>query len=181
MRRCLVAASFLVLALMLVPNEAPGDGKKGDKPKANDGVITDWGKPKDFEVGKVNAYWIWYDEGVWYFRTTGGGKGAHSFQGTIEVVGGQLIDLKGKKGEFKGKKADRFAFGPKGIVFDFKTDEGVEGLNFAVDRGATALKFTLALDGDAAPRHIRIGKQGDHPKEAVFTVPAHPPDPPKGK
>jgi hypothetical protein len=181
MRRWFVVASFLGLVLMLAPNEAPADGKKGGGPKSNDGAITNWGKPKDFSTGKVNAYWIWYDDGIWYFRTTGGGKGAHRFNGTIQVVGGKLIDLKGKKGEYSGKNVDRYVFSPTGIAFDFRTDEGVEGLNFAVDKAATALKFTLALDGQAAPRHIRIGKQGDHPAGAVFTVPAHPPDPSKGK
>lgn len=181
MRRLLVAVSFLTLALLLVPGAAPADGKKGDKPAANDGVVTDWGKPKDFAEGKVSAFWIWYDDGIWYFRTTGGVKATHRFQGTIEVGGGQLVNLKGKKGEYAGKNVDRYVFGPKGIAFDFKTAEGSEGLNFAVDKNATALKFTLALDGEAAPKHIRIGKQGDHPKEAVFTLPANPMDAPKGK
>jgi len=47
---------------------------------------------------------------------------------------------------------------------------------------ATELKFTFAFDGEAAPKHIRIGKDSDHPPEAVFTLPAHPPEPaPEGK
>lgn len=183
MRRCFAAASFLGLVLLLTAGETPADDKKGDKGgkgKSGDGVITNWGQPKDFATGKVNAYWIWYDDGVWHFRTTGGGKGTHHFKGTIEVVGGKLVNIKGKKGEYGGKTVDRYVFGPSGIAFDFKTDEAADGLNFAVDKGADRLKFTLAFDGDAAPKHIRIGKQGDHPAGAVFTVPAHPPEP-KGK
>jgi len=61
----------------------------------------------------------------------------------------------------------------------------VDGLNFALNEAATELKFTLAFDGDAAPKHIRIGRDSDHPPGAVFTLPAHPADPPpaegKGK
>lgn len=175
-----VLLAVLMLVLLLAPDNVPASDKKGGKPKANDGVIRNWGRPVDFSIGKVNAYWIWYDDGIWHFRTTGGGKGAHRFNGQIEVVGGKLVRLKGGKGEYGGKNVDQFLFNAAltAITFDFRTDEGVDGLNFAVDGAATGLKFTLALDGDAAPRHIRIGKAGDHPAGAVFTLPAHPPDPP---
>lgn len=183
MRRRFLSASCFGLVLILSLNEAPAHGQKADSPKASDGVITNWGKPKDFSAGKVNAYWIWYDDGIWHLRTTGGGKGAHRFNGQVEAIGGKLIGLKGKKGEFGGKLVDQFVFNQAStaITFDFKTDEGVDGLNFAVDAAATGLKFTLAIDGQASPKHIRVGQQGDHPAGAVFTVPAHPPDPPDAK
>lgn len=182
MRRCFLFTLFMGLGLLLVL--AVNDGAAiAQKAKSNDGVVTNWGKPKDFEIGKVNAFWIWYDDGVWHFRTTGGGKGAHRFNGTIEVVGGKLIALRGKKGEYVSKLVDAYVFNQTNtaIAFDFRTDEGVDGLNFAVDAGATGLKFTLAIDGQASPKHIRIGKQSDHPAAAVFTLPAHPADPPDGK
>lgn len=180
MRHYILSAAFLAFALLAVSGETPAGGKKAS---ANDGVVTNWGKPKDFGPGKVNAFWIWYDDGIWHFRTTGGGKGAHRFNGTIEVGGGRLIALKGKKGEYAGKLVDQYIFNAAStaIAFDFRTDEGVDGLNFAVDGAATALKFTLAIDGQASPKHIRIGHAGDHPAGAVFTLPAHPPDPPDGK
>jgi hypothetical protein len=183
MRLRLLSASFLGLLLVLSAGEAPAGGQKPGKAKANDGVITNWGRPKDFAAGKVNAYWVWYDDGVWHLRSTGGGKGAHRFHGRIDVGGGKLVGLKGQKGEYGGKLADRFAFNrdSTAIAFDFKTDEHIDGLNFAADAAATALRFTLALDGQASPRQIRIGRQGDHPAAAAFTVPAHPPDPPDAK
>lgn len=167
-------ASFAVFA----------DGKK-DNAAAFDGNITNWGMPKGFGPGKVTSYWIWFDDGLWHFRTTGGGKGKHHFNGRIDVIGGKFSALKGKKGEYKGKNVDfyRYNAAHNAMVFDFRTDEAVDGVSFALDGGATGLKFTLAIDGQAAPQLIRIGKDGDHPSSAAFTLPAQPPDPPnvKGK
>jgi hypothetical protein len=137
----------------------------------------------------VNAFWVWYENGKWHLRTTGGGKGAHRFQGAVEVVGGKLTGLKGGDGEARGKNADRFVFNAAltEIKFDFKSNEGVDGLNFAVDGAATEIRFTLAFDGESSPKHIRVGRDSDHPAGATFTVPANPTnaaDPPgkeKGK
>jgi hypothetical protein len=183
MRRGVLSAAWLGLAMAITTSDAPAGGQKGGGPKANDGVVTNWGKPKGFGPGKVTAYWVWHEDGVWHFRTTGGGKGAHRFNGTIEVIGGQLVGLNGKKGEYAGKYVDRYVFNKTltAIAFDFRTDEGVDGLNFAVDPAATGLRFTLAIDGEAHPKHIRVGKAGDHPAKAMFVAPAHPADPPDAK
>jgi hypothetical protein len=37
------------------------------------------------------------------------------------------------------------------------------------------LKITVVIDGKASPKNIHVGKAGDHPTVAVFTVPANPP------
>ena len=177
MRRCFGMAAFVGLVLSVCAGDAAAQtGKKDGGAKANDGIVTDWGKPKTFEPGKVTAVWVWYDDGVWHFRTTAGGKKVHRFNGTIEVIGGRLVNLKGKKGEYVGKGADRYIFNQSAIAFDFRTSDGVDGLNFAVDPAAKGLKFTVAIDGVAVPSHIRVGKAGDHPAGAVFTAPAHPPE-----
>ena len=42
------------------------------------------------------------------------------------------------------------------------------------ERGFTALKFDLMIDGKASPELIFIGAKGEHPKEAVFALPAKP-------
>jgi len=84
--------TLLGLFLLLAYDGIAQTGKKGGGDKASDGQITNWGQPKAFAGAKtnINAYWIWYDDGVWHFRTTGDGKGARQFQGKIEVVGGEL-------------------------------------------------------------------------------------------
>lgn len=182
--RGMVASLLLGLMLVLTVTQSSAQGKKTDVAKANDGVITNWGKPKNYSIGKVNGYWIWHDDGVWYLRTTGGGKGAHRFVGQVEVSGGPFVQLAGIKGETSGKLVDRFVFNGdrSAIRFDFKTDEGVDGFNFVAAPAASALKFTLAVDGNAAPNIIRVGRDGDHPAGPIFTAPAHPVSPaPSGK
>lgn len=168
--RSVYTSALFGLGLMLMLSTGAGIGGQDKK----DGVIKNWGQPKNFKPGEGNGFWIWHDDGTWHIRTTGGGKGAHQFVGKIEVIGGDVVDLKGKKGEYSGKNADRYVFTRTTIVFDFKTNEGTEGLNFQVSPGASGLKFSLALDGEANPKHIFIGKDGDHPAAAVFTLPAHP-------
>ncbi len=187
MRRWFAGFAFVVgLALIVGAGDVASqdkkdkDKKEGKKDKS-DGIVTNWGKPKDYETGKETAFWVWYDDGVWHFRTTGGDKKTHRFNGTIEVIGGNLVDLKGKKGEYGGKNVDQYVFSQTAIKFDFKTDKGEDGLNFAVDANAKGLKFTIAIDGEARPKNIRLGKASDHPAEAVFTTPAHPADTGKKK
>ena len=153
------------------------DTKNG---KANDGVVNNWDKPKNFAVGKSNGYWIWFDNGEWHFRTTGGGKGAHHFVGEIEVIGGQFNQVQGIKGEKGGKLEDKYAFNAKKnmIKFNFKTDEGVDGIDFTVNKAADNLRFNLSMDGKSNAGNIRIGKDGDHPPDGTFTTSAHPKDRP---
>lgn len=184
MRRPLFSfAAFLVgaglMALVAAPDAAAlQKGKK--KAKANDGVITDWGKPKEFEPGKPARYWIWSDGQVWHFRTTTAKK-KHHFTGQIDVTGGKFTDIIGLKGEKLGANTDYYRYNAdkNAILIDFTTDGAVDGIDFRVDAAATEVQFTLALDGEKHPKHIAIGKAGDHPKDAVFKLPAHPPEPKK--
>jgi len=174
--RALVPCLLLGIMLLLAANQSAAQSKKSDVSKANDGVITNWGKPKNYSIGKVNGYWVWHEDGVWCLRTTGGGKGAHQFVGQVEIAGGSFVKLMGLKGETGGKLVDRYIYNGdrSAIRFDFKTDEGVDGFNFIASPTATALKFTLAVDGNAAPNIIRVGRDGDHPNAAIFSAPAHP-------
>jgi hypothetical protein len=194
MKRSLVAASLfgLTAAFSVSLSSPPASATQKKKGKVNEKAfdlkVDNWGKPKEWDGKKddINSFWVWYDDGIWHFRTTGGGKGAHHFQGKIEVSGGNFVNLKGKKGEYVSKLVDRYVYNAENtvIAFDFRTDEGVDGLNFKVVPATAVLKFTLAYDGKADPAHIRIGKQSDRPAAAVFVAPAHPGDadgPKKGK
>lgn len=179
MQRVLAGILFMglsILTLFCSPADVLAQKKKGGAKKGSDGVVENWGKPKHYAPTKVNAFWIWYTDDLWHLRTTGGGKGAHHFKGTIEVIGGRLDGLNGKKGEFQGKLRDQFVFNTAqtAISFDFNTDEGEDGINFSLNPAATGLSFNLLYDGIAAPNHIRLGRDGDHPSASPFTVPARP-------
>lgn len=193
MKRNLVAASLfglmaaVTLSASTVPAWATQKKKKNVNEKSFDLRVENWGKPKEWDNKKddANAFWVWHDDNTWHFRTTGGGKGKHHFQGKIEVAGGRFENLKGKKGEFSGGLVDRYAYNAENtvIAFDFKTDDGVDGLNFKVAPPTAVLKFTLWYDGKEDPAHIRIGRASDRPASATFTAPADPdgPTPKKGK
>jgi hypothetical protein len=186
MKRHLVAASLfgLMAAVTLSVSSVPAGAMQKKKAKVNekafDGKVENWGKPKEWDGKKddINSFWVWYDDGIWHFRTTGGGKGAHHFQGKIEVADGKFVSLKGQKGEYTTKLVDRYVYNAENtaIAFDFRTDEGVDGLNFKVAPASATLKFTLSYDGKADPSHVRLGRQSDRPAAAVFAVPARPND-----
>jgi hypothetical protein len=169
MRRCLALSLLIGLMLLLTGTYATSEDAKTLEKN-----ISNWSKPKDYDL-KTLAFWVWYEEGSWYIRSTGGSKVMHNFKGRIDVVGGKLIGLDGKKGEKKGA-GDKAIFSQKGIVFDFNTTDGADGVNFKVDDATTELKFTITVDGETAAKHIRIGNASTHPAEATFSVPAHPKD-----
>ena len=182
-RRFLSLAAFLagagLIALVAAP-DAVAFQKKKNKAKDTDGVITDWGKPKDFAAGKPAHYWIWYDEGTWHLRTTADKK-QHRFNGQIEAAGGHFSEIADSKGAKLTPNVDSFVYNKErtAVLIDFKSDTAVDGIDFKVEPFVTSLKFTLAIDGESQPKNISIGKAGDHPKQAVFTLPAHPPEPKK--
>lgn len=175
MLRYLLAVIFFALIISLSATEVTAEDKKA---RANDGVVTNWGKPNNFSIGKINAFWVWCENDVWHIRTTGGGKGTHRFQGQIIVSGGKLSGLQGNSVDVSKKSSDRFIFNPKktALAFDFKTDEGVDGIDFKVDNADARLTFAMILDGESHPKHIHVGKAGDHPPTAIFYAPGQPLD-----
>lgn len=182
MRRGLLCGLlFSCCAILASDHFALAQGKKSP---SKDGVVEDWGMPSGFAGAKdlSNGYWIWHQKGMWHFRTTGGGKGSPNFKGRIDVIGGKFDKIEGLQGEYKGKLGDRYVYNKdrNAMLFDFKTDQGIDGLNFSLTDDAKELKFNLVINGQPDVRVIRLGKDGDNPPEGTFTVPAHPPEPTKG-
>ena len=106
-RRVLSIAAFLsgiaLVALVASPEAAAFQKGKKNKGKDDDGIITNWGKPKAFEPGKPAHYWLWYDDGLWRIRTTTASK-RHHFVGKIEVAGGKFNEILGWNGERAEKR-----------------------------------------------------------------------------
>ncbi|QEL18404.1 hypothetical protein [Limnoglobus roseus] len=175
MRPILLATVFLTGNIFFSQGGAAADDKKKPAPTVAEVSVANWEQPKELKKGKDAIFWVWYENGFWYLRTTGG-KDVHRFQGLITVTGGKLSNLKGLGGEKKGKLADQYVFNKDRTMleFDFRTGGQWDGLNFAVDENATAMKFELKVDGVARPAQVKIGKDGEHPAEADFITPARP-------
>jgi hypothetical protein len=171
------SARLLLVAVLAAGVCAPTNAEE-PKPKAED--VSPVGKPEDFKAGQAARYAVWYDDDGWHVRTTTGAKGPHGFKGRIEIVGGKMVRLDPVAVEGKGakkKEADTGTWNPQGTAFDFtlKTGAGhTDGFDLKVTAGATLIKFNLAVGGDEAPGKVFIGARGEHPKGAVFYLPAHP-------
>lgn len=133
------------------------------------------GKPAGMEAGQPVRWYVWHDKNGWHVRTTTKSK-EHEFTGTIRVLGGAVNHVHPAKMEGKSKQKDWWALseGNKVVTLKLKTDGGMDGFDFEVGPSAKEIVFALKVDGKDDPKHIHIGKQGDHPDAAKFTLPAHP-------
>jgi hypothetical protein len=163
----LCTASALALALAL-----SGGGAKGGAVAAG---INPQGKPKNFKEGKVTGYAVWHSKKGWHLRTTTR-KREHHFRGHIRVEGGTLVKVHSFHLEKEGRLEDHWKVGPKRhtITFDFKTDKGIDGINFTVNKKATLIHFALHIDGKNEPERVFIGSAGARPGQIPFDLPAHP-------
>jgi hypothetical protein len=161
-----VGALFLGAAL------ASGGGTAAGPPAP----IDPEGRPKKFHEGQVTGYAVWHHhkEG-WRFRTTTK-KREHHFRGSITVEGGTITHAHSYHLEKTGKLQDHWQLGPKRhtIHFDFRTDRGLDGINFRVSKDAVAIRFNLHIDGKHERHHIFIGHASAHPQQDPFLLVAHP-------
>src|SRR5262249_31200939 len=118
-----------VLALAVAVTVGGGAGGAGIKPP---------GQPKNFKKRKVTRYAVWHDKNGWHLRTTTK-KREHHFRGHITVEGGTLGKVHSYHLEKEGRLEDHWKVGPKRhtVTFDFKTDKGIDGINFTVGKKAT--------------------------------------------
>jgi len=158
---------FAVLTVLLVMANA---GYAGDP-------IDPHGKPANAEAGKVEHYDIWQDQEGWHLRTTTK-EYDHHFRGVITASGGEFVEVKGFRLEHKGPEKDYFKVGPEHheIKFDFSTKGSIDGVDFREKGKQPMLSFSLLI-GEKEPKfepaRIFIGKNGAHPGEDPFQIPAY--------
>ncbi len=134
------------------------------------------GHPKQFTKGHNAAYALWHEKGKgWRLRTTTHRYENH-FRGSITVEGGTIVHAHGHMLEKEGRLADHWQLGPnrQRLTFNFKTDKGIDGINFTVSKAAKAIRFNLHVNGKHAAHLIYVGHTGGHPKHDPFALPAHP-------
>ena len=95
------------------------------------------GRPKGFHAGDSVRYAIWHDDRGWHVRTTTA-KREHVFKGHIRVEDGVFERIYSHDLEKEGRLRDWWKVGPERhrVTFDFKTDRGVDGIDFRVSRSA---------------------------------------------
>ena len=124
------------------------------------------GKPDNFDPGQSRGYFIWHDKNGLHVWTTSRGQN-HEFSGVIRTNGkfANLSDQRFERNDFYKLSSKRDV-----ITFKFKTDGGVDGLNFKVE-GGQYVDFDLFIDGHRVnPKDIHIGDRGWSPKGSDFRL-----------
>jgi hypothetical protein len=146
-----------------------------DHPGIAQQILNPVGQLKGFKAGETERFVVWHGKGSWHIRTTTA-RNLHHFTGKIRVEGGTITTLEPHDLEFKGKFGDwwKLSENRKEIVVDFKTDRGVDGINFQVSPDAKLVHFNLHIDGKHRKNLIFVGRDGQHPEKDPFMLPAHP-------
>ena len=133
------------------------------------------GMPAGFTTGLSERYAVWYDakDGYWRVRTTTA-KTLHRFHGKVTVHGGTITEVASYHLEEKGKCEDQWKASQAGVVFDFKTDRGIDGIRFKTSKNAKTVQFDLHIDGKSQPTRIFVGAGGQHPATDDLNFRAHP-------
>jgi hypothetical protein len=134
------------------------------------------GEPSGLKKGVTECFKVWHNDDGWHVRVVNGrGSRDHKYQGTITVENGVFENVQSHLAKKNGaEKQWRQGSRKTELTFDFSTDEREDGINFKTSRGASAIRFSLKIDGKEVPQQIYVGGRGDHPDTSTFTVAAHP-------
>lgn len=136
------------------------------------------GEPIGLAKGNAVRYFLWYDAEGWHLRTDSDGK-AHVFNGSVSVIGGKvtaITDFENLEAGKKKRKADLGVVNKSKdrITFKFTTSKKRDGFDFQVDDAAKEIRFTLLIDGKAAPQRVLIGPASQPAPAEVVSFPAQP-------
>lgn len=173
---------IVAVALLALPNVASAEeNKQTDKAGSPAGEVTELdpvGKPANYatpERGHGPKLFVWWDDGIWYVRSTTEKK-RHTFEGTIHVVGGKVNKVFHLARMEAGKDRDMVMLDAARATIRFrcKTKGDEDGFDFTVSPKAQSLQFGLSMDGQPHPKVIVVGAKGQGAPNATFTLPAHP-------
>jgi hypothetical protein len=181
---CLAAMALMAAALLLPGVSPAADGKKKGEELLID--VDPQGEPRGYDgLPDGPTYFLWRDGDVWHLRTKTR-KLARQFSGTVKVRGGTL-KLQDHAGLERNRKRRRVVdigrvndLNNK-IDFKFRTMGREDGFDFKVSKTATAVEFDLKLDGYEHRGNIRIGRAGQSPGQAIFSLRAREPKASEGQ
>lgn len=125
-----------------------------------------WGRPASFEAGSTDGYYVWQDKDGMHLRTTDS-SGVYTYSGVLRTRG-KFTDVHLVKAE----RDDHVEVvdGGKAVRFQFKTAEGIDGIDFHVDGGR---RLYLRLDQNGKridPANIFLGEDSAHPDHDPFVI-----------
>ena len=167
-RAVILAMAVIVCSSAAAITKAGGPGKRPP--------MDPRGEPEGLKKGVVECYKVWHNDDGWHVRVVNGrGSRDHKYQGVISVENGVLDDIHSHLAKKNGVEAQWKHGGKKSeVAWDFATPEKEDGINFRASKGASAIRFSLTIDGKDMPDRIFIGKRGDHPESSSFELSAHP-------
>ncbi len=123
------------------------------------------GKPT-FTAGAALGAYVWHDADGQHVRfTTVENKVVRRFSG--KVCGQEIAAVQPVRADV----GDGIRVGPDGhcVMFDFKTNAGVDGFDFRMPEGD--LVYDLNIDGAPMPvNKVHIGSTGTSPKNSPFSL-----------
>ncbi len=169
----LAFASVAIPMFCIVVAAALAADKKG-----RTGLDPDGEPQGNLKKGTTECFKVWHNAEGWHVRVVNG-KGAkdHRYAGTITVENGVVEQVSSHLAKKNGaEKQWKHSAKKQEISFDFTTDEKEDGINFKASKQATAVRFSLKIDGRDVPEQICIGKHNSNPASSTFELDAHPGD-----
>ena len=173
-------AGRVVLALLVVaaslagaapPDRKPAPSRSGgEKSKP----LNPRGRMDDHPTDKPARYYLWEDAEGWHLRSCS--RHVNKFEGQVRIEEGTFRKLRPIGIDPKGRGADQWAVNKERteLKFVLNTAQSFDGFDFTVEGAGAELEFELLINAKPMPARIFVGREGEHPPQATFSVPAVP-------
>lgn len=132
------------------------------------------GRYSDDLKNQPPRYYVWRDVEGWHLRTASQNARLIKFTGSITLQGGTFSKLREVGLERTGGAADSWTVAEDRSQVDFVilTTSSFDGFDFTVSGEDAFVTFNLIMGKRKFPKRIFIGRDGQHPAETEFTLPA---------
>lgn len=164
--------SMLCGGLGLADDDAPSESAQS--PSIDGEPLNPRGRYSNTLVRQTPRYYLWQDSEGWHLRTASQQGRLIRFQGSITVSGGTIGKLREVGLERRGGAADTWTVSEDRTQVDFEiaTAGSFDGFDFTISGAQAQIEFDLSMGKRQFPRRIYIGRDGQHPAETKFTLPA---------
>ena len=162
-----------VVLLGLLALDSPG-AQKDSVQKKKGAALDPRGRMEGSPTDKPARYYVWHDPDGWHLRSCS--KALNRFDGSIRVSEGTIRKYRPVGLEAKGKRPDKWGLddGRQEIKFDIQTSNRFDGFDFSVSDPSAEIEFDLRINGKEMPGRIFVGRDGQHPAKAKFSLPGDP-------